>query len=53
MFGTYSYDQRVQDFATLIIVAGVFLAVLCWRCRAANCSGMESEGRKKRTEVGS
>ena len=28
MIGTYSYDQRVQDFATLIIAAGIFLAVL-------------------------
>lgn len=34
MFGTYSYDQRVQDFVTLIIAAGIFLAVLCWRKRS-------------------
>lgn len=28
MFDTYSYDQRAQDFATLIIVAVAVLVML-------------------------
>lgn len=37
MIGTYSYDQRVQDFATLIgvvVAVLVMLMVLCRRKRS-------------------